>query len=303
MQSIENEHTKLVTSGPRRVSPFFIPQMISDIAAGHVSIKHNLRGPNYATVSACSSSAHAVGVSMRTIQYGDADIMVCGGSEASVTELGVSGFNNMKALSTRNDEPHKASRPFDKDRDGFIIGEGGGMVVLEDLQHALKRGATIYGEMGGIGFTADAFHITQPAPEGEGAKRAMALAVKDSGLDFSQIHYINAHGTSTYFNDKNETAAIKVVFGEHADNLSISSTKSMTGHMLGASGGLELIISMLAVRENQIPPTINYDTPDPECDLKYTPNKSIKKEVFAALSNSFGFGGHNVSLLVKKYVQ
>lgn len=301
MHSFESEHSKLVNSGPKRVSPFFIPQMISDIAAGHVSIKYNLKGPNYATVSACSSSAHAIGSSMRTIQYGDADVMVCGGAEATVSEMSLAGFNNMKALSTRNDEPHKASRPFDKDRDGFVIGEGGAMIVLESLEHALNRGATIYGELAGIGFTGDAYHITHPAPEGEGAARAMALAVKDSGLAIDDIDYINAHGTSTYFNDKNETEAIKTVFGAHAYKILISSTKSMTGHMLGAAGALELIISMLAVKENHVPPTINYETPDPECDLNYTPNASIKKEVVAAISNSFGFGGHNVTLLVKKY--
>jgi 3-oxoacyl-[acyl-carrier-protein] synthase II len=302
MGSFEEEHTKLVTAGPKRVSPFFIVQMISDIAAGHVSIKYNLKGPNYATVSACSSSAHAIGLSMRTIQYGDADIMICGGSEATITPMGVAGFNNMKALSTRNDDPKKASRPFDKERDGFVIGEGGGMVVLEELEHALKRGATIYGEMAGIGFTADAHHITQPAPEGEGAKRAMELAIQDAGLAKKDIHYINAHGTSTYFNDKNETAAIKTVFGDHAANLHVSSTKSMTGHMLGAAGALELIVASYVVKEGKIPPTINYQVPDPECDLNYVPNRAIDKDVFAAASNSFGFGGHNVSLVVKKYM-
>lgn len=303
MGSFETENTKLVKSGPRRVSPFFIVQMISDIAAGHVSIKYNLKGPNYATVSACASSAHAIGISMRTIQYGDADIMVCGGSEATVTEMGVAGFNSMKALSTRNDDPTHASRPFDKERDGFIIGEGAGIMILEELEHAKKRGATIYGEMGGMGFSADAFHVTQPAPEGEGAKRAMKLAVSDAGLKLTDIGYINAHGTSTYFNDKNETAAIKSVFGEHAKDLLISSTKSMTGHMLGAAGGLELIVSTLAITEGKVPPTINYEFPDPECDLNYVPNKYIDKEVFAAASNSFGFGGHNVSLVVKKYIE
>lgn len=303
MGSFETENTKLVKSGPRRVSPFFIVQLISDIAAGHVSIKYNLKGPNYATVSACASSAHAIGLGMRSIQYGDADIMVCGGSEATVTQMGVAGFNNMKALSTRNDDPHRASRPFDKERDGFIIGEGSGIVILEELQHALKRGAKIYAEMSGMGFTADAFHVTQPAPQGEGAGRAMKQAVSDAGLKPTDIDYINAHGTSTYFNDKNETAAIKSVFGDHAHKLHISSTKSMTGHLLGAAGGLELIVSVMAIIEGKIPPTINYEFPDPECDLNYVPNKCIEKEVTAAVSNSFGFGGHNVSLAAKKYVE
>ena len=244
MQTFEDEHRKLIESGPRRVSPFFIPSMIADIAAGQISIKYNLKGPNYATVSACSTSAHSIGLGLRTIQTNDADIMVCGGAEAVVTPMSVAGFNSAKALSTRNDEPEKASRPFDKDRDGFIIGEGGGIVILEDLEHALKRGATIYAELAGMGFTADAYHITQPAPGGEGAIRAMQIAVNDANLNLNEIDYINAHGTSTYFNDKNETAAIRSLFGEHADKLNISSTKSMTGHLLGAAGSLEMIVAL-----------------------------------------------------------
>lgn len=301
MASFEQEHIKLLNQGPRRVSPFFITQMIIDIAAGQISLKYNLKGPNFATVSACATSAHAIGSGLRTIQYGDADIMVCGGGEASVTPMSVSGFNSMKAISTRNDEPEKASRPFDLKRDGFIVGEGSGIVILEELGHALARGANIYGEMAGMGFTADAYHVTQPAPGGEGAIRAMRIAVKDAGLQPGDIQYINAHGTSTFFNDRNETAAVKTLFGDHAFKLNISSTKSMTGHLLGAAGGVEMIISILAVKNNKIPPTINYEFPDPECDLNYTPNKSIDREVTAAISNSFGFGGHNVCLCVKNY--
>ncbi len=301
MFSFENEHTKLINSGPRRVSPFFIPQMISDIASGHVSMHYNLKGPNFTTVSACASAGHSIGISLRTIQYGDADLMVCGGSEATISPMGVAGFNSMKALSTRNDEPQKASRPFEKDRDGFIIGEGAGVVILEELEHALKRGAKIYCELVGIGFTADAYHITQPAPGGEGAIRAMKSAVSDAGINLSDVDYINAHGTSTQFNDKNESAAMKTLFGDHAYKMKISSTKSMTGHLLGAAGGIEAIISALAIMESKIPPTINYDTPDPECDLDYVPNKYVEQDVETVISNSFGFGGHNACICLKKY--
>lgn len=302
MLSFEDEHTKLVTRGPKRVSPFFIPLLIIDIAAGHISIKHNLKGPNFATVSACATAGHSIGTAMRTIQYGDADVMICGGAEAAIVPSGIAGFNAMKAISTRNDEPEKASRPFDAKRDGFVMGEGGGIVVLEELEHAKARGAKIYAELAGMGFTADAFHITQPAPGGEGAIRAMKAALKDAGLQPTDVQYINAHGTSTYFNDKNETEAIKAVFGDYAYELAVSSTKSMTGHLLGASGGLELIVSTLTVLNNKIHPTANYEFPDPACDLNYVPNKAIEKEVNAALSNSFGFGGHNVTLCVKKYI-
>jgi 3-oxoacyl-[acyl-carrier-protein] synthase II len=301
MLSFEEEMTKLITQGPRRVSPFFIPQMISDIAAGHISMEFGFKGPNYATVSACATSGHAVGAATMAIQRGDADIMVAGGSEAAITPMGIAGFNSMKALSTRNDNPATASRPFDLNRDGFVMGEGAGIVILEDLDHAIARGAKIWVEMAGIGFTADAYHLTAPAPGGEGAVRAMRLCMEDGGLLPEQIDYINAHGTSTLYNDKNETQAIKTVFGERAHEMAISSTKSMTGHMLGAAGALELIVTIMAVHENKVPPTINYETPDPECDLNYTPNKSIDKEISAAVSNTFGFGGHNACLSIKKY--
>lgn len=301
MFSFEEEHTKMIQKGPRRVSPFFIPMMISDIAAGYVSMKYNLKGPNYGTVSACASAGHALGLSLRTIQYGDADIMVAGGAEASVTPMGLAGFNAMKAISTRNDEPQKASRPFDAQRDGFVMGEGSAIIVLEELEHALARGAKIYAEFVGLAFTADAHHITAPAPGGEGAVRAMRGTISDAGLTPEEIDYVNAHGTSTGENDKNETTAIKKVFGERAYKMSISSTKSMTGHLLGASAGIEFVAATMAVKEDKIPPTINYEFPDPDCDLNYVPNKAITHEVNAAISNSFGFGGHNASLCVKKY--
>ncbi len=301
MLSFETEMTKLITKGPRRVSPYFIPQMISDIAAGHISIEFGLEGPNYATVSACATSGHAIGAATMAIQRGDADIMVAGGSEAAITSMGIAGFNSMRALSTRNDDPATASRPFDLNRDGFVIGEGAGIVILEDLEHATARGAKIWVEMAGVGFTADAYHLTAPAPGGKGAVKAMSLCVEDGGLVPEQIDYINAHGTSTPYNDKNETEAIKTVFGERAYDMAISSTKSMTGHMLGAAGAVELIVTTMAVHENKIPPTINYETPDPECDLNYTPNKAVDREIQAAISNTFGFGGHNACLSVKKY--
>ncbi len=301
MLSFEEEHTKLITKGPRRVSPFFIPQMIGDIAAGYVSMKYKLKGPNYGTVSACATAGHALGSALRAIQYGDADIMVAGGAEASVCPMGVAGFNSMKAISTRNDEPQRASRPFDAERDGFVMGEGAGVLILEELEHAIARGAKIYAEFSGMSFTADAHHITAPAPGGEGAVRAMRGAIKDAGLTPEHIDYINAHGTSTGENDKNETAAIKTVFGDKAYHMSISSTKSMSGHLLGASAGIEFIAATYAVVNGKIPPTINYENPDPECDLSYVPNKAIAHEVKAAISNSFGFGGHNVCLCVTKY--
>jgi 3-oxoacyl-[acyl-carrier-protein] synthase II len=301
IQSFEDEHQKIMERGPKRVSPYFIPQMISDIAAGMISIKYGFKGPNYATVSACATSAHAIGSAMRTIQYGDADVVICGGSEAAITPIGVAGFNAMKALSTFNEDPHKASRPFDLNRDGFVMGEGAGILVLEDLDHALNRDAKIYAEITGVGFTADAYHITQPAPGGEGAVRAMLGALKDAGLNTGDVQYINAHGTSTPFNDKNETAAIKALFGEHSARLKVSSTKSMTGHMLGAAGSVEAIVCAFVVQHDKIPPTINYETPDPECDLDYVPNQAVSHEVNVALSNSFGFGGHNASLCIQKY--
>lgn len=301
MLSFETEHSKLLERGPRRVSPHFIPMMIGDIAAGHISMKYNLKGPNYSTVSACATSGHSVGSAFRAIQYGDADLMVCGGSEASITPMGVAGFNAMKAISVRNDNPAVASRPFDKERDGFVMGEGAGILVLEELERALARGATIYGEMKGIGFTADAYHVTQPAPGGEGAIRAMRLAMEDADYGIEEIDYINAHGTSTQFNDKNETEAIKTLFGDRAYQIQISSTKSMTGHLLGAAGGVETIISALTVQNGHIAPTINYEHKDESCDLNYVPNKAIEKQVNVALSNSFGFGGHNVCICVARY--
>jgi len=302
MMSFETEMRKLVEQGPKRISPFFIPQMISDIAAGQISMEFGLKGPNYATVSACATSGHAIGAAYETVKRGDANVMVCGGSEAAITPMGIGGFNAMKALSTRNEDPSTASRPFDLTRDGFVMGEGAGILVVEDLDHALKRNAKIFAEIAGIGFTADAFHLTQPAPEGEGAVRAMRQCIADGNLAVEDIQYINAHGTSTPFNDKNETAAIKTVFGEFTKNISISSTKSMTGHLLGSAGAIEGIVSALSIVNNTIPPTINYQTPDPDCDLNYTPNRSQNREVNAAVSNTFGFGGHNACLSFKKFV-
>ncbi|HTK80741.1 MAG TPA: beta-ketoacyl-ACP synthase II [Bacteroidota bacterium] len=298
-------HKQMITyfesGGPHRISPFFVPMMIADIAAGHISMRFQAKGPNYAVTSACATSSHAIADAYMLIKRGDADVMFSGGSEAAVSPMGVGGFNAMKALSTRNDEPQKASRPFDADRDGFVMGEGGGMVILEELEYARKRGARIYGEVAGIGLTADAYHITAPAPGGEGAIRSMRQCMKDAGVKPEEVDYINAHGTSTPYNDKSETQAIKSVFGEHAYKLEISSTKSMTGHLLGAAGAVEAILAVLTTHHDQIPPTINYEKPDPECDLHYVPNKQIKKTVNVAISNTFGFGGHNASLLFKKY--
>jgi 3-oxoacyl-[acyl-carrier-protein] synthase II len=293
--------TMFETGGPHRISPFFVPMMIADIAAGHISMRFQAKGPNYAVTSACATSSHAIADAYMLIQRGDADVMFSGGSEAAVSPMGVGGFNAMKALSTRNDEPEKASRPFDAERDGFVMGEGGGMVILEEFEHARKRGAKIYGEVAGIGLTADAYHITAPAPGGEGAIRSMRLCMKDAGVQPEEVDYINAHGTSTPYNDKSETEAIKKVFGDHAYKLHVSSTKSMTGHLLGAAGAVEAIIAVLTAYHDRIPPTINYEHPDPECDLHYVPNTGIKKTVNVAISNTFGFGGHNASLLFKKY--
>ena len=301
IKTFEEETTKLVLQGPRRVSPFFIPQMIIDIASGLISIKYNLKGPNYATVSACATASHAIGDAFRTVQRGDADVMITGGSEAAVCPMGVAGFNSMKAISTRNDDPKRASRPFDKERDGFVMGEGGGVVILEELEHARKRNAKLYGELRGIGFTADAHHITAPAPGGEGAVRAMKLSMKDGQLNPEDVHYINAHGTSTPYNDKSETAAIKTVFGGGAYDLNVSSTKSMVGHLLGAAGSIELIASVLAIRDGVIPPTINQEVPDPDCDLNYTPNQAQERKIYAAISNTFGFGGHNAVIAVSAF--
>lgn len=301
IETFEIEHTKLMEKGPKRISPFFIPMMISNMAPGQISMIFGFKGPSFAITTACASGSHAIGEAFRTIERGGADIIVSGGSEAAVCQMSVGGFCSMRALSTRNDDPTKASRPFDKGRDGFVIGEGAGILILEELNHALKRKAHIYGEIIGYGSTSDAYHITAPDPEAEGAAEALRLALEDGGIEPSEVDYINAHGTSTYYNDKLETLAIKKTFGEYAKKLSISSTKSMTGHLLGAAGGVEAIASVLAIENNIIPPTINYENPDPECDLDYTPNKAVKKEVKYAISNSLGFGGHNASLLFKKY--
>jgi 3-oxoacyl-(acyl-carrier-protein) synthase len=276
---------------------------ISDIAAGIVSMQFQAKGPNYSTVSACATSAHAIGDAFRTIQYGDADVMITGGAEATVTAMAISGFTNMKALSERNDDPATASRPFDATRDGFVMGEGSAIVILEELEHARERGARIYAEVAGYGATGDAYHLTAPAPGGEGARRAMERAMADAGFTPEMVQYVNAHGTSTPANDLNETMAIKAAFGEAVGKLNVSSTKSSTGHMLGAAGAAEFVITALAVRDGKIPPTINYRTPDPECDLNYTPNVAVEREVTAALSNSFGFGGHNVTLALKRYTE
>jgi len=301
LKAFEEQHDVYRERGQSKISPFFIPMFIADIAAGMVSMRFNAKGPNYATVSACATSAHAIGDAFRTIQYGDADVMITGGSEATVTPMAIGGFANMKALSERNESPSTASRPFDATRDGFVMGEGAGVVILEELEHAKQRGAKIYAEIVGYGATGDAYHLTAPAPDGEGAQRAMKRALKDAQLDVGDIQYINAHGTSTPANDLNETKAIKAVFGDTAKDVHISSTKSATGHMLGAAGAVEFIICTHVVRECTIPPTINYQTPDPALDLNYTPNKSAKRDVRAALSNSFGFGGHNVTLAIRRY--
>ncbi len=287
--------------GPQRISPFFVPMMISDIAAGHISIKYGFKGLNYATTSACATSAHAIALAAIHIQRGDADVIIAGGSEASICPMGIGGFNAMKALSTRNDAPEKASRPFDKNRDGFVMGEGSATLVLEDYDFAVNRGAPILAELVGIGLTADAYHITAPAPGGEGAVRSMRLCIEDAHIQPEEVDYINAHGTSTPYNDKNETEAIKTLFGDHAYKMVVSSTKSMTGHLLGAAGALEAVVTVLTLMNDIIPPTINYEEPDPECDLNYAPNQAVERKVNYAISNAFGFGGHNVSLLFKKY--
>jgi len=298
LNEIEEQHGRLVRSGPDRVSPFTIPKLMVNAASGHVSIEYGLRGVNYAVATACASAANAIGDAFKAIQYEDADIMVTGGTEAAITPMGLSGFSNMKALSRRNDEPQRASRPFDLDRDGFVMGEGAGLIVLEELEHAKARGAKIYCELIGYGASADAGHITQPDPEGTGAARAMSGALKDGRMNTTDIDYINAHGTSTPLGDQAETMAMKSVFGEHAYKLSVSSTKSHLGHLLGASGGVELILSMLAFRDQIAPPTINLDTPDPTCDLDYTPREPRQRKIRYCMSNSFGFGGHNASLIV-----
>jgi len=301
MVSYDTQFTNYNEGGPRRISPFFIPMLIPDIASGQVSIRFGLKGPNYATVSACASSSHAIGDAFRLIQHNDADVMVCGGSEAPITPMGLGGFNAMKALSTRNDAPEKASRPFDAQRDGFVIAEGGGILILEDYECARARGARIHAEIVGIGFTADAHHLTAPPEGGDGAVKSMRRALKDAGISPEEVNYINVHGTSTLQGDISETMAIKTVFGAHAHKVKISSTKSMTGHLLGATGAVEAIAAIMACREDMIPPTINYEFPDPQCDLDYTPNTAVKQPVRYAISNTFGFGGHNATLLFRKY--
>lgn len=301
METLHDQYKTLFEKGPNRISPFFIPMMIANMAAGQVSIAFGLQGPSSCMVTACATGTNCIGDAMRVIQRGDADVMVAGGTEAAISQAGMAGFCAMKALSTRNDAPEKASRPFEKDRDGFVMGEGSGIVILESLEHAQARGARIYAELAGYGTNADAYHVTAPAPEGVQAARCMELAIKDAGIAPTDIDYINAHGTSTPLNDKNETLGIKSLFGDHAKNLAVSSIKSMTGHLLGAAGGIECVATVLTVVNDMMPPTINHDTSDPELDLDYVPNQARAKVVRAALSNSFGFGGHNATLLVKKF--
>ena len=303
LKIFEEQHDVYRELGPSKISPFFIPMFITDMAAGIVSMRFGAKGPNYATVSACSTSAHAIGDAFRTIQYGDADVMITGGSEAAVTPMSIGGFANMTALSTRNDDPATGSRPFDRGRDGFVMGEGAGVVILEALEHARRRGARIYSEIVGYGATGDAYHITGQPEDHEGLQRAMRRALKDAGIAPSDVQYVNAHGTSTPLNDPNEIRAIKKVFGDHAATLNVSSTKSATGHMLGAAGGVEFIFSTLAIVNGVVPPTINHFTPDPECDLDITPNVAVERDVRVAISNSSGFGGHNVSLAVQRYAE
>ncbi|RMG94259.1 MAG: beta-ketoacyl-[acyl-carrier-protein] synthase II [Candidatus Dadabacteria bacterium] len=301
LPEIENQHKVLLESGPRRVSPFFIPMVIANLAPGYVAILTGAKGPNLSIVTACATGAHSIGEAWHAILRGDADAMLAGGVESTITPLAVAGFNAMRALSTRNDEPEKASRPFDKDRDGFVMGEGGAVLVLEELERARARGAKIYAELAGYGATCDAYHITAPDPEGDGAARCMQAALRSAGLAPDEVDYINAHGTSTPFNDYYETVAIKRVFGDHAKRLWVSSTKSMTGHLLGAAGSVEAVFSALAIRDQVAPPTINYDTPDHDCDLDYVPNEARPGRIRAVLSNSFGFGGTNATLLFRAF--
>lgn len=302
MDTLQSQHwVYFETKNPGRISPFFVPMMISDIAAGQISIKYGIKGPNYATTSACATSSHAIADAFILIERGSADLMICGGSEAAITEMSIGGFNAMRALSTWNDRFAEASRPFDLDRNGFVMGEGAGTLILEEYEHAIKRGAKIFAEICGIGLTGDAHHITAPSPGGEGAVRSMKAAISDAGISVNDVDYINAHGTSTPFNDINETMAIKTAFGEHSKKLTVSSTKSMTGHLLGAAGGVEAIATILAIQHNTIPPTINLTNQDPQCDLNYSPLVPTSKTINYAISNTFGFGGHNASLLFKKY--
>jgi len=299
--TFEDQHKVLLEKGARRVSPFFIPMMIANMGAGQVSIALGAKGPNSLAVTACASGTNSIGDAFKIIQRGDADVMFAGGAEATIRPTGLAGFCSAKALSSRNEEPQKASRPFDKDRDGFVMGEGAGVLVLESLEHAQKRGARIYAEIIGYGMSGDAYHMTQPAPEGEGAARCMKMAIRDAGISPEDIDYINAHGTSTDYNDRYETMAIKSSLGKHAYEVPVSSTKSMTGHLLGAAGAVEAVACALAIRDQTIPPTINYETPDPDCDLDYVPNVARKAKIDVALSNSLGFGGHNATIIIKKF--
>ncbi len=301
LKTMEDQHTILMNRGPSRISPFMIPMLISNMASGIISMEHGLQGPNYATVSACATSAHGIGEAWRMIREGDADAFVAGGSEAAIVPLGIGGFGAMKALSTRNDEPARASRPFDKGRDGFVMGEGAGILVMEELSHAKARGAKIYAEIGGYGLSADAYHMTTPLENGEGAQRCMRMALKKAGVTPEQVDYVNAHGTSTPVGDLCETRAIKAVFGEHAKQLSVSSTKSMTGHLLGAAGVVESIACILAIQNSLIPPTINLENPEDECDLDFTALTAKERKVRVAVNNSFGFGGHNATLIIKAF--
>jgi len=301
LPAIERYHTVLMERGPKKISPFFIPMLIVNLASGQISIKYGAKGPNTSVVTACATGTHSIGDAMKLIQRGAADVMIAGGTESCITPLGIGGFNAMKALSTRNDEPQKASRPFERDRDGFVMGEGAGVMVIEELEFAKARGARIMAEIVGYGLTADAYHVTAPAPNGEGAARCIKMALDDGGVSPDEIDYINAHGTSTKFNDEFETMAIKSVLGERAYKIPVSSTKSMTGHLLGAAGGVEAIVAVLTIRDGKVPPTINYDNPDPECDLDYVPNAARDVRVDTALSNSFGFGGTNGCLIFKRY--
>ena len=300
---IEREHQTLLEHGPRRISPFFIPATIINLASGHVSIRSGAKGPNSATATACTTSAHSIGDSYRMIERGDADAMICGGTEAAVTPMGIGGFAAMRALSTRNAEPERASRPWDKDRDGFVVGEGAGILILEELEFARQRGARVLAEVVGYGMSGDAFHVTAPPDTGDGAFRVMRNALRDAGIEAAQVDYINAHGTSTEVGDRAETAAIKRAFGEHAYKLAVSSTKSMTGHLLGGAGGIEAGITVLAILDQIAPPTMNYETPDPQCDLDYVPNQARPMKIDYALSNSFGFGGTNGCLIFKRYTE
>jgi len=301
LPTLEKYHQILLEKGPSRISPFFIPMLIANLASGQIAIQFGAKGPNTCIVTACATGAHCIGDAFRAIVYGDAEAIIAGGTEANITPLTISGFNAMKALSTRNEEPEKACRPFEKNRDGFVVAEGAGILILEELVFALNRGAKIYGELIGYGYTGDAYHITAPPPNGEGAARCMKMAIKDAGLRPEDIDYINAHGTSTPLNDLTETQAIKTVFGEHAKKVAISATKSMTGHLLGAAGSTEAIFTLLAIRDSIIPPTINYDVPDPECDLDYVPNVARRQPLTVAMSNAFGFGGTNATLIFRKF--